>query len=357
MKKKDFKFQSALSALTISLLLIVTSFFCACDNDSDENTLNICNWGEYIDLETIKMFEKESGINVNYNTVPTNEELYSKIRAGGVRYDIIFPSDYMISRMIDEKMLHKINYDNLPNFKYIDSQFINPPYDPTNEYSAPYQWGTVGIIYNKKMVKEKVDSWDILWNKKYKGQILMFDNSRDAIGIALKKMGESYNTSDEKQLKKAAKLLKKQKPLVQAYVMDQIFNKMESNEAALAPYYAGDMLVMLETNPDLALAYPKEGSNLFVDAMCIPKACKNKEAAEKFIDFMLRPDIMAMNTMAVCYSSPEKVARDLLPEALRNSRIAYPDEDFLDEKFETYLNLPYETRLLYDALWIEIISD
>ncbi len=340
----------------LAIALFLSLLLASCGENEKKNELNVCNWGEYIDPKTVKMFENETGIKVNYNTVPTNEELYSKIRAGGVRYDVIFPSDYMISRMIDEKMLQKIDYKNVPNFKYIDDTFINPPYDPTNEYSAPYQWGTVGIIYNKKMVKEKVDSWDILWDKKYKGQILMFDNSRDAMGIALKKIGASYNTADKKQLKRAADLLKEQKPLVQAYVMDQIFNKMESNEAAIAPYYAGDLIVMLETNPDLALAYPKEGSNLFVDAMCIPTACKNKEAAEKFIDFMLRPEIMAMNTIEVCYSSPEKAARELLPEKLRDSTLSYPDEEFLDKNFETYLNLPYETRLLYDALWIEIIS-
>ena len=348
--------------LTTILLIFTMILFTGCSSKTDRSSyINVFNWGEYIDPDLIEEFEEQSGFNVNYNTVSTCEEMYAKIKSGGAAYDIVIPSDYMVSRMIEENMLAKIDYTNIPNVTYVDKDFINPPYDRTGEYSIPYQFGTVGIIYNADIVDEDdIGSWDILWNKKYKNQILMFDNSRDAIGIALKRMGYSYNTSDEDVLKHAADMLKEQKPLVQAYVMDQIFDKMENGEATIAPYYAGDYFLMMDELGDtsdinLKFYIPKEGSNLFVDAMCIPKDTGNKEGAEAFMNFMCEPKVMARNTEWICYSTAESEARKLLPEKLRENAVMYPKGEEL-KQFETYINLPKNARTLYDGLWVQVMS-
>ena len=251
-------------------------------------TLNVYNWGEYISdgtdgsLDVVKSFENLTGINVNYNTFASNEDMYAKFKGGSTSvYDIVIPSDYMIGKMIQEDMLEKINFDNVPNFKYIDEEFRHRKYDPTNEYSVPYTWGVVGIVYNtKKISAEEASTWDILWDEDKAGDILMFSNSRDAFAISLANLGYSLNTQDEQQLREASELLKKQKPLVQTYVMDQVFDKMQLEEAYVAPYYAGDALTMIGENPNLAFAFPKEKSNIFIDAICIPKGSKTKEAAE-----------------------------------------------------------------------------
>ena len=346
-----------------ALLVIVMMVAAAGCGTSDKDVINVFNWGEYIDPSLIPEFEKETGIKVNYSTTPTCEEMYAKMRNGGVNYDIVVPSDYMISRMIDEGMLAKIDFDKVPNFEYVDQSFRNPEYDPKNEYSVPYQWGSVGVVYNKEKVDENekdIGSWDLLWNKKYRKQILMFDNSRDAIGIALKKMGKSYNVSSEKDIRAAAQLLIDEKPLVQAYVQDQIFDKMEGGEAAIAPCYAGDYFLMAEELGDegsdmLGFYTPKEGSNLYVDAMCIPKDTQNKEGAEKFINFICDPKNMAANTEYIYYSTAESAAREMLPEEMKNSDVFYPSDDIKDS-FETYVNLPVNCRRLYDKLWIKIMS-
>ncbi|MCR4600861.1 MAG: spermidine/putrescine ABC transporter substrate-binding protein, partial [Clostridia bacterium] len=245
------------TALAAVLLMTLT----ACGETEAERAkyINVLNWGEYIDTDLIDEFEEETGYKVNYNTTATCEEMYAKLKSGGVSYDIVVPSDYMASRMVEEGMCQKINFDNVPNAEYVDEDFRNPAYDPTGEYTVPYQYGTVGIIYNKDMVDEEdLGSWDILWNEKYEGNILMFDNSRDAMGIALKLMGKSYNTENEDDIYAASEKLKEQKPLVQAYVMDQIFDKMESGEAAVAPYYTGDYYLMLDElgeDPEVNLGY------------------------------------------------------------------------------------------------------
>ena len=337
------------------MLLLLAVPMTGCGDSSKEIT--VCNWGDYIDMETVEAFEKATGIKVNYVTVQSNEELYSKMKMGGVSYDVIFPSDYMAGRMIEEGMIQKLDFGNIPNFqKNIDSWLHNPEYDPQNEYTVPYAWGTVGIIYNTKLVKEPVTSWNILWDSKYDGQILMFDNSRDAMGIALKKLGYSYNTTDAVKLRAALEELKKQKPLVQSYVMDQIFNKMESGEAALAPYYTGDYFLMLENNPDLAVAIPKEGSNLYVDTMCVPSNAKNKEGAELFINFMTQPENIAKNVEYISYSSPSEEAKDLMTPEVADRPICYPEGEEL-KRYEVYLNLPYETRMLYNELWVELFAN
>ena len=323
--------------------------------------LYVYNWGEYIadgtegSEDVIKIFEELTGIDVEYTTFDTNEALYSKLQSGSAYYDVIIPSDYMISRMIDKDMLEKLDFSNIPNFeKYVSDTFKSDvEYDPTLEYSVPYTWGTVGIIYNTKSVTKTVDSWDILWDEDYAGKILMFDNSRDAFAIALEKLGYSVNTENEEEINEAAELLKEQKPLVQAYVMDQIFDKMEEENAWVAPYYAGDFITMHEQNENLAFCFPKEGSNFFVDAMCIPKGCKNKEAAEMFINFMCEPKISAENCGATGYSTPIDAARNLMNPELATSEYAYPSEDII-ARTEKFVNLSDETNKLLDDLWISI---
>ncbi len=322
-------------------------------------TIYVYNWGEYISdgsddsMDVVKEFEALTGINVEYTTFDSNESLFAKLKSGSASYDVIIPSDYMVSRLADNGMLAKLNYENIPNFdKYIDAEFKNPEYDAKNEYSVPYMWGTVGVIYNTKYVDEAdVGSWNLLWNEKYAGKILMFDNSRDAFAIALSKLGYSMNTTDAEELKAAAAELAKQGSVVQAYVMDQIFDKMVEENAYIAPYYAGDYLTMAEDNEDLAFYIPKEGTNLFTDAMCIPATCQNKEAAEMFINFMCEPAVSAANTDYICYSTPISAAKELIDPEMAASEIAYPSAEVL-AKTERYKNLSDEANQLMDDLWI-----
>ena len=325
-------------------------------------TLYVYNWGEYISdgsddtVDVIKEFEALTGINVEYTTFDSNESLYAKLKNGSASYDVIIPSDYMVSRLIEEGMLQKLDYSNIPNFeKYVDEDFKNPGYDPTNEYSAPYMWGTVGIIYNTKYVDEAdVTGWELLWNEKYTGKILMFDNSRDAFAIALKKLGYSMNTNNTDEIREAAEELSLQTPVIQAYVMDQIFDKMVEENAYIAPYYAGDYLTMSEDNEDLAFYIPEEGTNLFTDAMCIPATSKNREAAEMFINFMCEPVISAANSDMIWYSTPISAAKSLMDEELAASEIAFPDSSVL-ENTEIYINLSNDAKQLMDELWISIV--
>ncbi len=327
-------------------------------------TINVYNWGEYIAVDDGEdgsydvnaAFEELTGIDVVYSNFASNEELYAKLKMGGSQYDIIIPSDYMISRMIGEGMLKKLNFENIPNFSLIDETHKNPDYDPTGEYSVPYLWGIVGIIYNTILVDEEdvVTTWDILWNEKYANNILMFSNSRDTFGIALKRLGYSFNTTDETEIRAAAQSLVEQKPIVQAYVMDEIFDKMIGGEAALAPYYAGDAITMMADNPDLAFAVPVEGTNIFVDAMCIPTTCKNQEAAEMYINFMCETLVALKNAEYVGYATPHTEAFTYLDEETQNS-VTYPD-DAVVALSEAYIALPAATTTLLDSLWTDILS-
>ena len=326
----------------------------------DNLTLYVYNWGEYISdgsdgaMDTIKEFEKLTGIRVEYTTFDTNEGLYSKLQSGSAYYDIIIPSDYMISRMAENGMLEKLNYANIPNFeKYIDENFKNPDYDANQEYSVPYTWGTVGLVYNSKYITEEIDSWDVLWDEKYSGKILMFSNSRDAFAIALRRLGYSMNTENPDELREAAESLKEQKDVVQAYVMDQVFDKMTEENAWVAPYYAGDYITMSETNADLKFVFPKEGFNQFVDSMCIPKGCVNQEAAEMFINFMCEPKVSAENCSYIGYSTPISAAKNLMDANVVENEVAYPDSEILANS-ETFRNLSDETNKLLDDLWIEV---
>lgn len=319
-----------------------------------KGVVNVYNWGEYIDTDLLKQFEKDTGIKVNYKNFESNEQMYSVLKQGGVSYDVIIPSDYMISRLIGEDMLEPLNFSNIPNYSLIDSNLKNMPYDPENKYSVPYMWGTVGIIYDPDVVGE-VDSWGALFDEKNAGNILMFDNPRDAMGIALKYLGYSLNTTDKSELDEAFELLKKQKPILQGYVMDQIFSKLESGEAAIGPYYAGDYLTMHQANPKLKFCIPKEGSNVFVDAMCIPKGAQNKENAEAFINFMTGTEQSLANSKYIGYTSPNVEVRSLLDTDELSMSVMYPDEKVLS-KCESFINLPQETLDYYDSIWIKLKS-
>ncbi len=327
-------------------------------------TLSVYNWGEYIadgsDGESIDvngLFEELTGIKVLYNTFATNEELYAKLKSGGAGYDIIVPSDYMVARMIEEKMLSPLNRDNIPNIAHLDEQYVYTDFDPEGVYSVPYTWGTVGIIYNTQYVDpEEVTTWDILWDERYLGDILMFSNPRDASAIALKRLGYSMNTADEGEIGEAFESLKEQKALVQAYVMDEIYDKMEGEEAALAPYYAGDAVTMIEENPDLAFSVPEEGTNRFIDSLCIPASSKQKEAAEAYINFLCEPEISLGNIDYIGYSTPSLAALELMDEETRNDPIRYPSQELLDNT-EAFIYLPASTNQLLDRLWTELLSD
>lgn len=321
-------------------------------------TINVYNWGQYISdgtdgsLDVIAAFEEETGIKVNYVTFDSNETMYTKLKTGGSSYDVIIPSDYMVGRLIAEDMLEPLNFDNIPNYQYVDESFRNTAYDPDNLYSVPYTWGTVGLIYNSKYV-DNVTGWSSLWDPQYAGKILMFDNCRDAFAIAELRLGYSINSSDPAEYQEAANLLQQQKPYVQQYVMDQIFSKMEREEAWLAPYYAGDYLTMVEENPDLSFCLPEEGFNMFIDAMCIPKGCTNKEGAEAFINFLCDPEISGRNMDYLGYSTPISAAKEYMDLEVANDPVAYPDAETLS-RGSSFLALPTESTQLMDSLWLTV---
>jgi spermidine/putrescine transport system substrate-binding protein len=353
-----------LLSLTLALLLVLPlgagAFSTSASAADSPVTINVYNWGQYISdgtdgyLDVNAAFTEATGIQVNYMTYDTNESLYTKLKTGGSTYDIIIPSDYMAGRLIDEGLVQKIDYDNIPNYQYIDEAYKDTAYDPTNEYSVPYTWGTVGIIYNSKYVDEAdIGSWDLLWNEKYSGKILMFDNNRDAFAIAEARLGYSLNTTDESELKAAAALLKEQKPLVQSYVMDQIFDKMIREEAWIAPYYAGDYLWMADDNEDLSFYFPEETYNLYIDCFMIPTSSEHKAEAEAYINFLLDPEICGENLDYLGYSAPESEAKNYMDPEVAESDIAYPSEETL-ARAENFLYLPAETNQLMDSLWLEV---
>ena len=328
-----------------------------------EITLNVANWGEYMSinddecLDVNEIFEALTGIEVNYKTFASNETLYSKLLSGGATYDIIIPSDYMISKMIEENMLEKLNFDNIPNIKNVMPSFLNPQYDPNNEYSVPYLWGMVCIIYNTTMIDDEIDSWGALWDEKYAGNILMFNNPRDAFGIAQAYLGYSLNTQNKAELDRCASILKDQKEIVQGYVMDEIFDKLEGGSAAIGPYYVGDAVTMCDDNPDLTYVIPKEGTNWFVDAMCIPTTAENKEAAEMYINFLCEAEIALANSDYVGYSTPNSAAYELLDDDVKADEKRYPSDEFLAEHTEVFVNLSPDTNEYMQSLWNQLKID
>lgn len=356
--KKNTIWNVARVITAVLVMTLIMGSFVGCNNQSsDGNTggkkvLKVYNWGDYIDESVIDDFEEKYGIEVIYDTFATNEDMYVKIKSGGSDYDVAIPSDYMIERMIDEGMLEKINFENVPNFKYIDDRFKNLAYDPTNEYSVPYMWGTLGIIYNKTMVDDPVDSWEILWNEKYAKQIFMLDSSRDSIGITLKKLGYSLNSRNEKELEEAKQELIKQKPLVLSYMGDDVKDAMIAGQAALAVVWSGDAVYMKWENSDLEYVIPKEGSNLWFDSMVILKGSKNKEAAELFINYMCDPEVALKNTKYIGYSTPNTETKKMLDEDILNDPTAYPPDELL-EKCEVFESVKDVVKL-YDRIWTEV---
>ena len=325
-------------------------------------TLNVYNWGMNIadgsddTLDIIAAFEeKYPHIDVQYAIYDSNEIMYTKLAAGGITVDVIIPSDYMIARLIAENMLLELDYSNIPNYELVDDEFKNTAYDPENKYSVPYTWGTVGILYNTKYVDEAdLTGWDVLWNEKYAGKILMFDNSRDAFGVAQYLLGYDVNTTDKAELQACADKLAQQKPLVQQYVMDQIYSTMENGEAWLAPYYAGDCMLMMESNPDLNFYLPEsDGFNFFIDAMCIPSCSQEKEAAELFINFLCDPEISGANMDYICYGSPISEAKEYMEDYLAESEVIYPDPQVL-EKGTSYQFLPEEITRYVEQLFMKV---
>lgn len=345
----------------ISLISVVLLLFSlvACGDISgvgDAQSINVYNWGEYIDQSVLDDFEAETGIKVNYTTYASNEEMYSKIVSGAASYDVIIPSEYMISKMISEDLLAELNFDNIPNYKYIGEEYRGLSYDPEEKYSVPYTWGTVVIVYNTKYVDEEDvadESINLLWNEKYAGNILMFDNPRDAFALAHIKLGHSMNTTNPDEWYEAAEELKKQKPIVQAYVMDQIFDKMLNEEAYIAAYYAGDAMTMMDENENLAAYVPREGANMFFDSMCVLKSSRNKEAAEKFINFMCETEIAVRNAEEVWYAIPHTAAYEALDPEQSEDPLVYPPREVLD-KCEVFINLNKETLVLQSELWINL---
>lgn len=353
-----FCFQRLIPVMIAVLIIIGGFFYMREDAVSGNGQVIVYNWGEYIDPDVIDLFKEETGIDVVYEEYETNEIMYPKIQSGAIAYDVVCPSDYMIQRMIDNDLLAEINYDNIPNLKYIDDTYMkmSQGFDPENKYSVPYLWGTVGILYNKSMVDEPVDSWGILWDEKYKDSILMQDSVRDAFAVALKYLGYSLNSTDLDELQAAKNLLIEQKPLVQAYVIDQVRDKMIGNEAALGVIYSGEALYCQEENLDLEYAIPKEGTNLWIDSWVIPKNAKNKENAEAFINFLCKPEIAKMNFDYITYSIPNTAGRELIEDpAMRNSTVAFPDVSQLTN-CETFNFLGDENEALYNELWREVKS-
>ncbi len=348
-------------AVAAAVALLIGGGLLLFQPQQEKVTLNVYNWGQYISegqddtIDVIAEFERAyPWIDVQYSTFSDNETMYTKLAAGGVRYDVIFPSDYMVARLIQENMLLELDFDNIPNYQYVDEAFRNTTYDPENQYSVPYTWGTVGIIYNTKYVSEEdVTGWELLWNEKYAGKILMFGNSRDAFGIAQYRLGYDVNTRDPQELQACADLLAQQRPLVQGYIMDEIFAAMQNEEAWIATYYAGDCLTMIENNPDLAFYFPQEqGFNMFIDAACIPTCCQEKEAAELFINFLCDPSVAGQNLGALGYSTPISAAKEYMDPEVVASELAYPSEDVLNNA-TSYAYLPEEIVQLVETLFQE----
>ena len=361
---KNRKLLRRIAAGAVACVLLVTLIVTGHSVKSDR-VVNVCSWGEYIDESLITRFEEETGIRVNYQTAESNEALYSLIKMGGADFDVIVPSDYMIARLIEEDMLAELDYDNIPNFDLIDDTYKHLSYDPENKYTVPYTWGALGIIYNTAMVSEPITSWSAMFDPQYAGQVLMINNSRDAIGAALLSLGYSLNTTDESQLEEAFNLIKQAKDngVYQAFVMDEVFGKMEGGNAAIAMYYAGDYLTMLENNEDLAFVIPEEGSNWFVDAMCVLKSSQHKDEAEEWINFIASTDANLANMDYIWYASPNAEALEEYPAYYQEVNdeeldpelyeIMAPSEQTL-ARCELYKNLPKATLRLYDSLWTRL---
>lgn len=344
--------------LSLVICMLVISGCTSSEKKDDKNsassnvTLNVYNWGDYIDPEVIEDFTKETGIKVNYENFNNNEELLAKIEAGSTNYDVLFPSDYMVGIMREKGLLQKLDFENIPNYKYIDNRFKKLNYDENDEYAVPYMWQTVGIVYNSKKITDKVDSWNILWDEKYKRNIIMLDSSRDTIGITLKKLGYSLNTKSDEEIEKAKQELIKQKPLVNSYQVDYYKTALIGGEADMSLAWSGDAMYIKSENPDFEYAIPKEGTNVSIDCMVVPTQSKHKKEAEIFINFMNKPEIAAKNAEYIKYSSPNLEAIKLLPEEEQKNEKMYPQGD-ITAIGEIFIDLK-DYNEVYDRVWTEI---
>ena len=355
-------------ALLLALTMVLTLCLTGCGGGGGERIVNVCGWGENIDPDLIDQFEQETGIKVNYQTAESNETMYALIKQGGTDCDEIEPSDYMIWQMIEEGLLAELNYDNIPNFALIGSQYKNLSYDPENKYTVPYTWGTLGIIYNSSIVEEDLDSWGVLFDGKYSGNIGMIGNPRDAIGTALMYLGYSVNTTDEAEIREAYEVIAdaNRRGVFQGKVMDEVFQKMEGGNAAIATYYAGDYLSMVENQADgvdLAFVIPEEGSNWFVDAMCVLKDAPHKTEAEMWINFIASTEANLANMDYIWYASPNSRALEEYPAYYEELYGEELDQETFEimaapagvlERCEVYENLPGDILKLYSQLWVEL---
>jgi spermidine/putrescine transport system substrate-binding protein len=332
-------------------MVLTTVMFTACAQE-DKVVLNVYNWGDYIDEDIFELFEEETGIKINYETYATNEEMYTKIKKGGTKYDLAIPSEYMIEKMIREEMLEKIDLSKIPNFVNIDEDFKNLSFDPENAYSVPYFWGTVGIIYNTELIDEPIESWNVLWDEKYAGQFTMMDSQRDSIMVALKKLGYSMNTKNLDELEEAKQLLIEQKPMVLAYVGDNVKDMLISGEAAMAVVWSGEASAVIQEYDEFEYVLPVEGSNKWFDNIVIPKGAKNIDAAHQFIDFLCRPDIGFLNADYVGYSTVNSETLKLIDPDLMGTTYAYPLDEWI-ENYEIFSD-PGDFILEYDRIWTEV---
>lgn len=347
----------------LAALILLGSLAGGCslaENDDDENVVYVYSWGDYLDPETLDMFEEETGIHVVLDEFDTNESMYPRIAEGAIHYDVICPSDYMIQKMIDNGLLQPLDFEKLPNAReFIGEKFFeqSKAFDPENKYSVPYCWGTVGIMYDTSKVEEPVDSWKILWNEKYRNEILMQNSARDALMVPLKIMGRSLNETDRDVIAQARDMLIAQKPLVQAYVVDEAKDKLISGEAALGVVFSGEALIISLENPDMDFAVPKEGTNFWIDSWVITRDAENVDNAHKFIDFMCRPEIAVINFDYLGYSTPNVAVRELEEdEDYKNSPVAFPDPEVYENQ-ETYVYLGNEMDRFYNRQWMRVKVD
>ncbi|MDD6188136.1 MAG: ABC transporter substrate-binding protein [Clostridiales bacterium] len=351
-------------ALALAVLML-SGTLTGCSGGEKQRVVNVCSWGEYIDTDLITQFEEATGIKVNYQTAESNEALYSLLKSGGADFDVIVPSDYMIARLIAEDMLAELNYNNIPNYAKIDQRYKGLSYDPENKYTVPYTWGTMGIIYNSSMVEEEITSWSAMFDEKYAGNVLLIGNSRDAFAMGLLYLGYDVNTTNEAEIREAYQLLANAnaKGVYQGKVMDEIFQKMEGGNAAIGTYYAGDYLTMLENNEDLRYVVPEEGSNWFVDAMCVLKSAQHKEEAEAWINFIASTEASLKNMDYIWYASPNTEALEQYPAYYEETYGEPLDMELYEimaaplevlERCELYTNLPSDILNLYNDLWIQL---
>ncbi|URZ05630.1 ABC transporter substrate-binding protein [Clostridium felsineum] len=340
-------------------VLIACSSLTACNlkpGGSSKETITVFNWGEYIDKNIIKDFTAKTGIKVNYETFSTNEEMYEKVKSGTNSYDLICPSDYMADRMVKENLVQKIDFKALPNYSNIDNKYKNLAFDPKNEYSVPYMWGTIGIIYDKTQIKDKLESWNDLWNTKYKGKIYMSDDMRNSLGVSLKRLGYSMNSKNKEEVGKAASELIKQKNEVNpVYVGDEIKDDMRNGEKPIGVIYSGDAAVLMNENPGkYEFVIPKEGTNLWFDSWVIPKNAKNKAAAEKFLNYLLDAKVNKKNVDFIGYGTPNKKTFDLLSDKVKNNKASYPDDSSL-KNAEIFADLG-DSKKLYNDAWVNVTA-